>query len=357
MADVFKKEETITIAHLNIRGWLSNNALLYAQLCLMEEMPDIVVINESKLNKSVRHPALAGYTLIARRDHGVKQHGGGVLMFVINRLSSQVTFMGESKGAERTWIMVHTAQGPYLVGAWYRSPSPTVDESIQSLQDEFEKHRQSAVGTVIVGDLNVHHSSWLGSTHTTAAGEAMRLITTDNGLKQIVRGPTHEHGNRLDLVFTSMPDITRVTVGPRVTDHHLLLARLKLPVPRSNVLHRQVHDYAKADWDKLRDSMQEELWTCIDSGSVDEAVEGFTEAVRSMVDAAVPQKAIVEQKGSHPWIDQNVLEAVQARNGAVGGPEEIVAAARCSEVLLNARQRYQERTKAELAEMPCGSKQ
>ena len=115
-------------------------------------------------------------------------------MFVINRLSSQVTFMGESKGAERTWIMVHTAQGPYLVGAWYRSLSPTVGESIQSLQDEFEKHRQSAVGTVIVGDLNVPHSSWLGSPHTTAAGEALRLITADNGLKQIVRGPTHEHG-------------------------------------------------------------------------------------------------------------------------------------------------------------------
>ena len=159
MEDCFAGDERITVVHLNVRGWLTNNHQLYAQLCLLEHMPEIIVVNESKLNPSVKHPALPGYVLVARKDNKEKQHGGGVLVFAASGLSSQVTYMDESKYAERVWVMLHTTQGPYLLGAWYRSPSPSVDVSITSLQEELEKQQRSAVGTMLIGDLNLHHTS------------------------------------------------------------------------------------------------------------------------------------------------------------------------------------------------------
>ena len=355
--DVFLEDESITIAHVNIRGWLSNNATLHAQLDILEKRPEIVVVNESKLNRSVQRPVLAGYELVARRDNSTKHHGGGVLMFVICTLASQVTYMGEGKDAERIWAMVHTAQGPYLVGAWYRPPSPANDESISSLWEELEAHQKGSMGTVLLGDMNVHHSRWLGSSHTSAAGEAFKLLAADGGLTQLVRSPTHERGNRLDLVLTTMPDIVTVTVGPQITDHHIVYACMKLPAPKAKKVERRVYDFKKAKWEQLSDDIQAAAWDCIDSGSVDEASVDFTEDLRSMINDAIPQRTLVEHKGSHPWIDDRVLDAVQRRNEAMGTEAEAAAVIECSDVLFEARSSYQARTKKELAEMPPGSKQ
>ena len=93
----FAGDEVFTVVHINIRGWLSNNATLYAQLCLLEKFPELVVVNESKLNKSVQRPALAGYELVARKDNPDKQHGGGVLVFADCKLASQMTYMGKAQ--------------------------------------------------------------------------------------------------------------------------------------------------------------------------------------------------------------------------------------------------------------------
>ena len=300
---------------------------------------------------------MEGYELVARKDNGTKAHGGGVLVYVDTKVAARVTFMGESKEADRVWVMFHSSQGPYLLGAWYRAPSAQVDDSLTSLQSEMDIHGASALGILLVGDMNVHHSRWLGSCSTTAAGEALRGIAADCSLMQLVRGATHEHGNRLDLVLTSMPDIATAVVGQRVTDHNMILTRLRLQVPKAELVHRRVHNFNRADWDRLVDSIEEDDWCGLEDPSVDEAAVSFTKRMRAIIDEAIPQKVIKENKGSHPWIDDHVLASVQDRNEAQGTEREAAAAAECSEVMLHARLSYQERTKRELQELPPGSKQ
>ena len=354
--DLFTKDELITVAHVNVRGWLSNNAHALAQMCLLCPKPEIVVMTETKLNRSVVHPALAGYVLVARKDNGVKAHGGGVLVYVEPKLAPRVTYMGESKEADRVWVMLHSSQGPYLLGAWYRAPSHQSDASLACLRAELESHGRNALGTLLIGDMNVHHASWLSSSCTTAAGEALRDIAADCSLKQMVRGPTHIHGNRLDLVLTSMPDITSVTVGQRVTDHDMILARLRMPMPKTTEITRKVHNFGKADWALLHDSIIEEDWGSIGTANVSDAAESFTNQLRTLIDAAIPQKVVQERKGTHPWIDSQVMLSVQERNRAMGTEHEAAAVAQCSNAMLEARRAYQERTKKELQELPPGSK-
>ena len=354
--DCFAVDEVITIAQLNVRGWLTNSAHALAQLCLLDPKPEIVVMGETKLNKSIASPSLAGYELVARKDNGTKAHGGGVLVYVNPSLATRVTFMGESRDADRVWVMIHSSHGPYLLGAWYRAPSAQVDDSITSLQSEIDMHGSNALGILLAGDINVHHSRWLGSSCTTAAGEALRGIAADRSLMQLVRGPTHEHGNRLDLVLTSMPDIAKVAVGPRITDHHIVVARLQLQVPKAESIDRRVHSYKHADWDLLVASIEEDEWSCMGVPCVSDATEQFTLRLRTLIDEAIPQKTIKEQKGTHPWIDDNVLAAVHERNEAQGTEREADATMRCSEIMLQARRAYQEQTKRELQEMPAGCK-
>ena len=139
-------------------------------------------------------------------------------MYANKSIANRVTYMGSSDDAERVWVMLHSNQGPYLIGAWYRAPSRTDDEAIRSLAPELEKHGLHTLGAIVIGDMNVHHERWLGSRTSSPAGEALRLVCSDRGLKQLVRGPTHEAGNRLDLVLTTMPDAVSVCVGHKVTD-------------------------------------------------------------------------------------------------------------------------------------------
>ena len=288
------------ILHVNIRGWLSNNAQLAAQLQLRQAHPQLILMNETKLNKSVAHPQLEGYEVVARKDNEDKQHGGGVLVYAIKAIASRVTYMGTSDSAERVWVTLHTGQGPYLIGCWYRAPSRSDDISIQSLATELEKHGSQTLGVILIGDMNVHHERWLGSGSTSQAGEALREVCSVIGLKQMVRGATHEAGNRLDLVLTSIGDVLTATVGHKVTDHCIVEAKLRLPMPRSASVPRRVHDYKKADWAALQDSIVEDTWQELDNTNIHEAVEEFTEHVKFLVNRAVPQRLITERKGTHP---------------------------------------------------------
>ena len=60
------------------------------------------------------------------------------------------------------------------------------------------------MGTVIVGDMNVHNPQWLKfSPHPPPEGAALRGCAVMNGLEQCVRVPTRGL-NLLDLVLTEL---------------------------------------------------------------------------------------------------------------------------------------------------------
>ncbi len=79
--------------------------------------------------------------------------------------------------------MLHTDRGPFLLGAWYRPPGSETT-TISSCGDEYDKLVEGAMGTILVGDMNVHHKAWwMHFSSTTAEGEALRAVTADMGLR------------------------------------------------------------------------------------------------------------------------------------------------------------------------------
>ena len=80
MEDVEIAQDELIITHINIRGWLSNKAHFEAQMRLRPSLPQIVLMNETKLDRSVDRPHMDGYEVIARKDNVEKCHGGGVLV-------------------------------------------------------------------------------------------------------------------------------------------------------------------------------------------------------------------------------------------------------------------------------------
>ena len=63
-----------------------------------------------------------------------------------------------------------------------------------------------------MGDLNIYHGEWLGSTTTNSHGVAAFDFATVSGYDQLVVGPTHARGGTLALLMTDVPDLVRVAV-------------------------------------------------------------------------------------------------------------------------------------------------
>ena len=56
---------------------------------------------------------------------------------------------------------MHTESGPLLICCWYRRPCHGETRSIDTLGEEWISLAEQSVGTIITGDMNVHHKHWL----------------------------------------------------------------------------------------------------------------------------------------------------------------------------------------------------
>ena len=84
----------------------------------------------------------------------------------------------------------------YLV----RPPCSAEVASIASFEVEWARLAPDFIGTIVVGDLNVHHTHWLRhSTHVSVEGTRLYRFCIDNGFRQCVSAPTRGD-NTLDLV-------------------------------------------------------------------------------------------------------------------------------------------------------------
>ena len=245
-------DTSFTMMHANIRGFISHRAELEASISLLPAMPSIVCLNETFLDKSVLSIALSGYVLLSRRDGDC--NGGGIAIFIHDSLASSAVLAEHSEKAERSWIYVHTDHGPVLVGVWYRPPNKDA-YFVESLTSEWLQLSRDAIGTIIVGDLNVHHLHWLKfSSHTAPEGTALYRFCSDHGFTQHVREPTRE-GHLLDLVLSDLEVPVPTVVLPKIADHGLVLASFSLGVPSEVAHFRDVWQYAKADWAGLNSAL------------------------------------------------------------------------------------------------------
>jgi hypothetical protein len=145
-------KQRFSILYVNIRGFITNSAELVARLRMMKIKPTLVCLNETFLNKDVKHVEIEGYTIIGRRDRRDGRKCGGVAVFALSNREESMTLVKDSESSERLWILIHSDLGPYLVGAWYRPPVQGEMETIKSLRAEWEELSQEAVGTILVGD-------------------------------------------------------------------------------------------------------------------------------------------------------------------------------------------------------------
>ena len=179
----------------------------------MPERPLLVALTETWLDASTGAVCLAGYSLISRHDRGDGRQGGGVALFAASAFADNVVFIAHSDGYERSWSILHTSVGPLSFCVWYRPPAEELN-GIWAFVREFTTHSETTVGSIIVGDFNVHNARWLH--HSSGISQEGRILEqgcATHNLKQHVRGPTRGD-HLLGLVLTGVDVHVDVTVQP-----------------------------------------------------------------------------------------------------------------------------------------------
>jgi hypothetical protein len=244
----------------------------------MEVKPTIICINETFFDESIKDVMLEGYVLIGRRDRQDVRKCGGVAVFALALQADQITLVHKSASSERIWVIIHSDLGPYLIGAWYRPPVQGETATINSLREEWLELSRGVMGTIIVGDMNIHHKKWLWrSSRNSAEGDELLRFCTDAGLQQLVREPTRDQ-YLLDLVLSDVVAM-KCKVLPKIADHCLVHSHFNITVPKTDIKERLVWNYSQADWEGVRSRVEnadcENLVRTADAGAEDIAREAL----------------------------------------------------------------------------------
>ena len=240
-------------------------------------------------------------------------------------------------------------------------PSPGEVETTETFKEEHRKHSGGTLGTLALGDLNVHNPAWLHfSRRNTPEGTALEETCQQLGLRQKVREPTRSDshsGNEylLDLALTDLEDV-RCEVGAKVSDHKVVKVTLKLTMPKQETVVRKVWDFKKADWNKLQQRLCDTKWNFLDTLDPDRGAEKLTETLLKALKEAVPERTLYEKKTTHPWLTEKAVQLVAAKHAAEGTEKEQEAVEECSAGLLEEYLAYVERVRGELATLKPGSK-
>ncbi len=319
--------------------------------------PSFVFFTETWLDRTQENISIEGYVLVSRRDRGSTAHGG-IIAFAKTGFENSIVHVGDSSTAERSWHVIHSNRGPLLVGLWYRRPDPGEVESIVSLEQELEDFSQDVLGTILMGDMNVHEQSWLRhSDGSSAEGKALRDLACSQGWEERVRMPTRGP-YLLDLVLTDLGSDVKASPVPGISDHSAVLGSLAALVEEEAATTREVFEFDKAPWKKIAERLSDkDDWDRSFAGlSVDEMALRFEDKITAVLRQFVPTKSITTTPKAHPWMNDRCRFAIDEKISAKGTPEEIPARDKCSKILTEEHDKYVNRVRKKLSRLPRSSR-
>ena len=222
--------------------------------------------------------------------------------------------------------MLHTNDGPFLIGCWYRPPNRGNTDGISELRDEIVKFRSNAVGVILIGDINVHSVRWLR--HSAGESKEANLLQTvceELGLKQRVTEPTRKDipsgkDYLLDLVLSDIEVEARV--GNKIRDHRFVFTQMKVRIPDTKVIEREVWNFRKADWTRLRECLADNDWSDLYAMNADDAARAVTGTILQLAEECIGKRKLKEIKSTHPWLTEEIVELKAAKANVEGTPHE-----------------------------------
>ena len=232
-----------------------------------------------------------GYNLF-RSDREFRTGGGCALLIHGSLIVTDTTSISDDFN---NLIAVYVPRCHTILASIYRTGE--YQYLLEQLQTFIDKHSngKSIPDTFILGDLNLPHHNWEGTTGSeeTRADRyrcETEVFTEENFLSQIVTDPTRGQ-NILDVILTNRPDYfikTEVDTSESISDHKIVFGILGYDMTCATPIVKQNFDrwsfsgvcYHKANFEQLREILHDIewdlLWEICDSVENMDCLTAFT---------------------------------------------------------------------------------
>ena len=294
------QKSSISIVHINLRGFRAN-CQTFMHFLESIDFPDIITINESKLNPSI-DAYLPHYYCASRKDSHHGHHGS--IIFVKHGISDvhEITSFREYFTEEVIGIRItgKNDRPAINVCTYYNPPGKYVNPDI------FRHCSKLRGATFISGDINCKNAAW-GSTRDDPQGDHLLHVLNENALAILNDGnmtrydPVHGTEQALDLAvcnYSALSYFQKFTVGPDVgSDHFPIAVQLNL-LSYASVI--QLRNWKKADWKLYKQTLEtyetQEITTADD---VDIVINSLSSAMNDAIDKACPLVNVRFSKSSN----------------------------------------------------------
>ena len=146
-----KHRKNVIFSHININSFRYKYIAL--QVILYEKYVDILIVGETKLDKSFPDAQFKakGYTMY-RKDRN--SNGGGLILFIKNDITSRQRPDLEFKDIESISIEICIGKSKWLLMGAYKPPSLRAETFSSDFQTTMDKIYMCYQNVILMGDLN-----------------------------------------------------------------------------------------------------------------------------------------------------------------------------------------------------------
>ena len=283
-----------------------------------EDCPDFILLTETWCNPSITNAGLAipGYQVEVdlRRDREDTTNGIGGGLLVYTRCGSKiVSCKNNSKLHQYCHFVTDTGYGPMNIYLVYRPPTSGVENTdlLCSLVSTMP------VNSLLIGDINLPNIDWNTGRGSTSAKKLYDAVTT-GGLEQLVRSPTHNKGNILDLIITNMADkVLNVTLDAPIgkSDHCTIKLELDIKKQRGSDT-RKIPNWTKADIPGLKSYLRNVDWRGeLEDKNVEDSWSVFKRELEAATKKFVPYST-ARQDDKPKWLTRDIIKLVAKKKRA-----------------------------------------
>ena len=360
----------LSITFANVRGLRSN--LASVEHYLTTSLPNLLLLSETQLDRDSFSSNLnvSNYNFF----HNFRLNGGVCAYININTPVTRLVNL-ESPNFDVLWLKICLPTTTIILCFCYCSPNgtdfPVLFQYLTTSHETVTSSHPNAE-VLYLGDFNVHHTEWLGSSHTDTGGKEAKSFSILNDLEQLIREPTHipdrpnQFLNTLDLCFTTTPSSYKYTIFPPIgnSDHNLIALNYNAfsptapPCPKRTFWH-----FNRANWGAMRRFFVNYHWSesCFVSGDASVSAEKVGAVILDGMGRFIPSstKSFSPQ---NPWFDGNCSLALRERDNAYrewkNSPSPITLANfhsarnRCRDILRRTKRTFIKRKCADLHGSP-----
>ena len=320
---------------------LDQTKILELNTHLNVKSPDILILNETWLNKSIKDSEIIRHRNydVYRNDRSQVTHpadpnnpkkfrkfGGGVLIAVRSNIDASIKRISMRKGAEILAVELTIGTNKYIFCTVYRVGT-LADINHESIIQSFKSmyNGRNLRKVFIIGDFNLSSITWpLQEENREGISRVDKLFLesfSELGLEQCILEPTHIKGKTLDLLLTnnvSLISDVKVNIFHPIckSDHYSVSFNIKVATKNKKQAKRKIYNFKKANWGQLNEDLRKVPWNAlIDRTDPDGAWMNFKTIFFALVDKYIP-KITIKNDFSAPWFDADCFAAYRSKERA-----------------------------------------